>query len=136
MSKVKKDFKKYVEEEDRQKQYILDLKEKLNSATSTLEAIQVRKRDVGLQYYTREKRKAIIERAEAMGYSPEEIKYMKDFLEDEHWNQDEVKIEGGVLAHFQHAEIYIKTNTPLIENVLSFLGRLSSEGEGGDENDN
>lgn len=139
MSKIKKDFQKYVGEEDRQKQIITDLKEKLNTATSTLKEIQVRKRDVGLQYYTKEKRKEIIKKAEEMGYSAEEIMLMKRFLEDEHWNQDEVTIEMGIIEHFQHAENFIKTNTfspSILANFLSSLGKLSSENEGGDQNDN
>lgn len=139
MDKIKKDFQNCITAENQQKQVIVDLQEKLDIAISSLQNIQTRKRDVGIQYFTKEKRANIVTHAAALGYSAEEIKQMKPFLDEAHWNQDEIEIENGILTRFQNAEDFIndyETHTPLLINILSSLGKLVKDNKGEENNDN
>ena len=64
---------------------------------------------------------------------------MKPFLGKAHWNQDEIEVEGGILASFQNAEDFIKsyeTRSSIFVNILSSLGKLVEDNKGEENDDN
>lgn len=139
MNQAKKDFFKYKKAEENQEQLVLDLQEQLNAAQTSLAKIKIDKRDKALQYYTLERRKDIVDRAKRCGLSADEIAKMTYFLDDAHWNQDEVQPEGGALKAYQNAEEFLKKNEPspsFVEIFLDALGKIPTEQERGDKNDN
>lgn len=139
MNQAKKDFLKYKKAEEKQEQVVLDLQEKLNAAQLKLNQIKADKRDKGLQYYTLERRKDIVTRAQRCGFSAEDIEKMTYYLDDAHWNQDEVDKDGGILETYQSAEEFLEKNEhspSVFENFFSALGTIPSEDERGEQNDN
>lgn len=139
--KVEQKYKRLLQEEDRQKQELLDWENQGEQKKAKLAQTQKEKRDMGLQYFTKEKRRDIVVRAKRCAYSAEDIKKMEYYQEETHWNQDEVEAEGGILKTFQEVEEFLKKNEQSpskVKNLLSDLGKIFGEDDegGGAENDN
>lgn len=129
MGRQKKEYYNHDAQERKQKRIILDLNEQLEKEENVLKGIQTKKRNLGLQYFSKKKRKEIYDRAKQHGFSAEDLQRMEIFLDDEHWNQDEVSIAGGILELFQNAEIFLDENEhiSMMSKVLSWLGDRVSE---------
>ena len=136
MGNAKKDFRKYVELENQQVQRIVGITNQLKSANDELIKIRKLKIDAGIRYYTSEKRKDLLEQIKQLGYSHEEIRRMEPFIEENHWNQDE--IDDEILALFQNAEEFLRnslTTSKKVQSFLSTLGKMITD-EGNGQNDN
>ncbi|MBP3541347.1 MAG: hypothetical protein J6K72_05990 [Clostridia bacterium] len=135
MAKESKSFRTYAKEEIKLQQHILDLNTQVKASEKRLEEIRTKKRNAGLQYFSKEKRKEIFERAKNCGFSHKDLQAMEIYLEDEHWNQDEVVILGGILQLFQNAEEFIEENEPQtswIRSMITSLGTFVDEEENND----
>lgn len=93
MLKHKRAFKKVSSAQEKKRQEVVDLTDKLNSASQELNDISTKKRNIGIQYYDEATRNSLISNAKDNGHSPSDINKLENFTTDEHWNQDEVDCE-------------------------------------------
>lgn len=136
MGRLKRDYYNYDQLEKKQRSKIVDLNEQLQKEKDKLESIKSKKRNLGLQYFSKKKRQEIYERAKEHGFSAEDLQRMSDFLDDVLWNQDMVDItSNSILALFQDAELFLDENdhTPIVKRILKWFGEIVSED---DRNDN
>ena len=133
-----KDFYSCEKEETKLKQKILDLQENLMRCENELEKVKQTKINEGLLNFNLKKRNAIIANAEELCYSATLVNRMKQYVEPNIWNQDNVNDE--VIGLFSEAEKYIKEHKKpcnFIIKVFDLLGTVGiDESEEGTNNDN
>lgn len=126
MGNPRRAFIKAVQEEQCEKQHLVDAENAYKQAYSA-------KRDKGLVYYDEAFRKEIYERVKSLGFSAHDLEKMDYYLAPEHWNQDEIYRSAGdqmidAVDLFYKAEQYLNANIQKkslggkIFDAVSFLG--------------
>lgn len=89
------------------------------------------RRDAGIKkYMSNEKRKRLLDEAETLGFSHEEIQALRVYVDN--WNQDIVT--NAIIDELENLEKYIEKQAPHKKNPLYKLGGLTNSC-GGNEND-
>jgi hypothetical protein len=109
MANKRKDLRKAIKKEKRERQRLFDL-------TNGYKQVFASKRDKGLAYYSEASRKEIYEQAKSSGFSPEDLVKMAYYLGPEHWNQDEIccSVDEQIVDAvdlFYKAEEFLNANT-------------------------
>lgn len=133
-----KNFYSCEKEETKLKQKILDIQEDLKKYENKLAKVKQAKIDEGLLTFDSKKRNEIIENAEKLCYSAILVNRMKEYLDPNIWNQDNINDE--VIGLFSEAEKYIKEHKKPHGYVFKFFDLLGTvginESEEGPSNDN
>ena len=133
MRNPRRAFYKAVEEELREKQWLVD-------ATNAYQKARAQKGDKGLIYYADDYRKEIYEQAKSLGFSPQDLEKMAYYLESEHWNQDEVyrSVDDQIIDAvelFYKAEQFLNVNAKKKTWIVKIYDVIASLGNHMDEED-
>ena len=78
----------------------------------------------GMLYYDASKRKALLDKAEALKYSRQTLDRLRSY-NDDMWNEDNVN--NDIISDFEAVEKYVDDNAPAWEkSFLAKLGNLSN----------
>lgn len=133
MRNPRRAFYKAVEEELREKQWLVD-------ATNAYQKARAQKGDKGLIYYADDYRKEIYEQAKSLGFSPQDLEKMAYYLESEHWNQDEIyrSVDDQIIDAvelFYKAEQFLNVNAKKKTWIVKIYDVIASLGNHMDEED-
>lgn len=133
MGNPRRAFYKAVEEELREKQWLVD-------ATNAYQKARAQKDDKGLIYYADDYRKEIYEQAKSLGFSPQDLEKMAYYLESEHWNQDEIyrSVDDQIIDAvelFYKAEQFLNVNAKKKTWIVKIYDVIASLGNHMDEED-
>ena len=121
MSSIKRKFSNVAKKYNRSLNDKKKILERLEKQNSTIMQQQNEYICFGLLYYTKERRKNLLLRAEKLCYSKKIIDNLNQFS-DENWNSDSVNEQ--IIKDFETMESYVNEHTPSYEKSVMFaLGK-------------
>lgn len=115
----------------------LELKKEITNVQEKKSELKIRARDKGLQYYNIYRRHDLLSRAEKGGYSKFAINKLSVFLDEKHWNQDEVTED--ILFEFCSIDKWVTNNIPsksIFKKISTTISKISDMDIGENNNDN